>query len=152
MEYDCGDSFPIDFEPNVIPFGSKSRGKLSPWSYPIQCERKWKYSFLSVHENRHVLQLIFAIIGNGVWTYFHMYFYKINNLALISRQKLSRKASVCEDFYWLVRNSRFGTKLLTVNVKVRLHWAFLAHDSWLWLENSDCLLVYQVSRPIGNIF
>ena len=27
---------------------SKSKGKLSPRSYPIQCERKWKYSFLSV--------------------------------------------------------------------------------------------------------
>ena len=28
---------------------SKSKGKLSPRSYPIQCERKWKYSFLSVY-------------------------------------------------------------------------------------------------------
>ena len=26
----------------------KSKGKLSPWSCPIQCERKWKYSFVSV--------------------------------------------------------------------------------------------------------
>ena len=26
----------------------KSKRKLSPRSYPIQCERKWKYSFLSV--------------------------------------------------------------------------------------------------------
>ena len=34
-------------EPNRIPFGSKSKGKLSPQSYPIQFERKWKYSFLS---------------------------------------------------------------------------------------------------------
>ena len=25
-----------------IPFGSKSKGKLSPRSYPIQLERKWK--------------------------------------------------------------------------------------------------------------
>ena len=25
----------------------KSKRKLSPRSYPIQCERKWKYSFLS---------------------------------------------------------------------------------------------------------
>ena len=25
----------------------KSKGKLSQWSHPIQCERKWKYSFLS---------------------------------------------------------------------------------------------------------
>ena len=48
MVYDRGDSFPLDFEPNRIPFGSKSKGKLSPRSYPIQCERKWKYSFLSV--------------------------------------------------------------------------------------------------------
>ena len=34
--------FPFDFEPNGIPFGSKSKGKLSLRSYPIQCERKWK--------------------------------------------------------------------------------------------------------------
>ena len=48
MGYDRGDSFPFDFEPIGIPFGLKSKGKLSPRSYPIQCERKWKYSFLSV--------------------------------------------------------------------------------------------------------
>ena len=34
--------------PNGLPFGSKSKGKLSPLSYPIQYERKLKYSFLSV--------------------------------------------------------------------------------------------------------
>ena len=33
MGYDHGDSFPFDFEPNGIPFGSKSKRKLSPWSY-----------------------------------------------------------------------------------------------------------------------
>ena len=49
MGYDRGDSFPSDFETNGIPFGSKSKEKLSPRSYPIQCERKWKYSFLSVY-------------------------------------------------------------------------------------------------------
>ena len=48
MGYDRGDNFPLDFEPNGIPFGSKSNEKVSPRSYPIQCERKWKYSFLSV--------------------------------------------------------------------------------------------------------
>ena len=48
MGYDRGDSFPSDFEANGIPFGSKSKVKLSLRSYPIQCERKWKYSFLSV--------------------------------------------------------------------------------------------------------
>ena len=45
MGYDRGDSFPFDFEPNGNPFGSKSKGKLS---YPIQYERKWNASFLSV--------------------------------------------------------------------------------------------------------
>ena len=48
MGYGCGDSFPFDFEPNGIPFGSKSKRKLSPQPYPSQCEKKWKYSFLSV--------------------------------------------------------------------------------------------------------
>ena len=45
MGYGRGDSFPFNFEPNGIPFASK--GKLSPRPYPIQCERKWKYGFLS---------------------------------------------------------------------------------------------------------
>ena len=48
MGYDRGDSFPFDFEPNGIQFGSKSKGKLSPGSYPIQFERKWNTSFRSV--------------------------------------------------------------------------------------------------------
>ena len=47
MGYDGDDTFPSDFESNGLPFGSKSKGKISPQSYPIQCERKWKYSFLS---------------------------------------------------------------------------------------------------------
>ena len=47
MGYDRGDSFPFDFEPSGIPFGSKLKGKLSPRSYPIQFEWKWKHSFLS---------------------------------------------------------------------------------------------------------
>ena len=46
--YDRGDRFPFDFEPNGNPFGSKSKGKLSPRSFPIQFDRKWKYNFLSV--------------------------------------------------------------------------------------------------------
>ena len=48
MGYDRGDSFPFEFEPNGTPFGSKSKGKLSPRSYRIQFERKLKHSFLSV--------------------------------------------------------------------------------------------------------
>ena len=39
--------FSFRFEPNGIPFGSKSKGKLSSRSYRIQYERKRKYSFLS---------------------------------------------------------------------------------------------------------
>ena len=50
MGYDRGDSFLFDFELNGIPFGAKSKGKLSPRSYPIQFEWKWNTSFLSVEE------------------------------------------------------------------------------------------------------
>ena len=49
MGYDRGDSIPFDFEPNGTPFGSKLKGKLSPRSYLIQSERKWKYNFLSLY-------------------------------------------------------------------------------------------------------
>ena len=52
MGYDRGDSFPFDFEQNGIPFGSESKGKLSPRSDHIQSERKWKYSFLSAAPKR----------------------------------------------------------------------------------------------------
>ena len=45
MGYDRGDNFPFDFEPNGVPSGSKSKGKLSPRSYPIQFERKQNTSF-----------------------------------------------------------------------------------------------------------
>ena len=52
MGYDRGENFPFDFQPNGISFGSKSKGKLSPRSYPIQCERKCKYNFLSVAKKK----------------------------------------------------------------------------------------------------
>ena len=58
MGYDRGDRFPFDFEPNGFPFGSKPKGKLSPRSYPIQFEKKWKNSFLSV---RHVGETVGAL-------------------------------------------------------------------------------------------
>ena len=45
MGYDHGDSFPFDFESNEIPFSSKSKGKLSPRSYPIQFEREMDIQF-----------------------------------------------------------------------------------------------------------
>ena len=48
MGSDRGENYPFDFEPNGFLFGSKSKGKLSPRSDPIQCERKLKHSFLSV--------------------------------------------------------------------------------------------------------
>ena len=48
MEHDRDDSFPYDFEPNEIQFGSKSKEKQSLRSYPIRFERKLEYSFLSV--------------------------------------------------------------------------------------------------------
>ena len=40
MGYDRGDSLPFNIDPDGNPFGSISKGKLSPRSYPIQFERK----------------------------------------------------------------------------------------------------------------
>ena len=61
MGYDRGDSFPFDFDPNGIPFGAKSKGKLSPRSYLIQYERKWIYSFLSVYRYHRIYIEIFPV-------------------------------------------------------------------------------------------
>ena len=48
MGNDRGDSFPIDLNQMEFHLGSKLKGKLSRRSYPIQYERKWNTSFLSV--------------------------------------------------------------------------------------------------------
>ena len=56
MGYDRGGSFPLDFEPNGFPFGSKSKKKLSLQPYTtfqkyrniVFSENTEKYSFLSV--------------------------------------------------------------------------------------------------------
>ena len=69
MGYDRGDKFPFDYKPNGIPFGSSSKGKLSPPSYPIQCERQWKYSFLSV------LFVIFYPVSTTFPLYIYIYIY-----------------------------------------------------------------------------
>ena len=58
MGYDRGDSIPFNFEPDGNPSASKSKGKLSPRSYPIQVERKWKYSFVSVHAQMELFKLV----------------------------------------------------------------------------------------------
>ena len=65
MGYDHDDSFPFDFELNGIPFASKSKGKLSPQSYPIEYERKRKCSFLSVAIGKQQYQMP----RNSLFTY-----------------------------------------------------------------------------------
>ena len=74
MGYDRGESFSFNFEPNVIPIDSKLKGKLSPRSYPIQFERKWKHSFLSVYA---VLTAENTVIASA---FFHDYLYHLIKL------------------------------------------------------------------------
>ena len=55
MGYDRWGRFPLDFEPDGIPFGSKLKGKHSPRSYRIEFEIKKKCSFLSMRGLRVTL-------------------------------------------------------------------------------------------------
>ena len=80
MGYDRSDSFPFDFERNGITFGSKSKGKLSLRSYPIQCERKWKHSFLSAAGKW--FQYLFTQRANGFQSNLTKYAC-INNFSLV---------------------------------------------------------------------
>ena len=50
MGYDHGDSFPFDFEPNEIPFGSKSKGKCYHDHIPLNVEGNGNIVF-SVRES-----------------------------------------------------------------------------------------------------
>ena len=65
MGHDRGDSFAFNFEPNGVPFGSKSKGSLSPRSYPSQFERNWKYSFLSVRRNIKGINRLYSKDNNN---------------------------------------------------------------------------------------
>ena len=58
MEYDRGDSFPLDFEPNGLPLGSENRTKNSPHDHmPFNLTGNGNIVFsvrgkLSLHEYR----------------------------------------------------------------------------------------------------
>ena len=51
MGYDRGDSFPFDFEPNEVPFGSENRKETCPHDHiPFNMKGKGIIVF-TVHEN-----------------------------------------------------------------------------------------------------
>ena len=78
--------FPFRFsEPNRIPFGSKLEGNLSPRSYPIQCERKWKCSCLSVYPSRLNSESVSHWAGNFASTCL----ISLTGIAVASRSRLS---------------------------------------------------------------
>ena len=86
MGYDRDDSFSFDFEPNGIPFGSKSKEKLLPQSYPIQYEREWKYSFRSVYYAiRRSFLVIFLkqILATTYCKYYAQYYFSKGIIILI---------------------------------------------------------------------
>ena len=71
MEYDRGESFLFDFEPNGIPFGSENRKEnCHPpiISHSIKKEREYE-SFLSVLTVTYTL----AAIGNNVFIYWKVF-------------------------------------------------------------------------------
>ena len=76
MGYGCGDSFPFDFRFRIL-LGSKSKVKLTPQPYPIQFERKWKHSFLSVS---------YVIVCLREMTHFQGYFGKRSEMLFLSRR------------------------------------------------------------------
>ena len=72
MGYDRGDSFPFDFEPDGVPFSSKSKGKLSPRPYPVQFERNWNTSFVSVQHKFEFYACVNTLIEIHFWALFYL--------------------------------------------------------------------------------
>ena len=102
MGYDRGDSFQVDFEPNGIPFGSKLKRKLSPRSYPIQFERKWKYSFLSVATCTIVFKIMIAEL-----IFFNLFFHQQLKLFPNCRQFIEKKWPQSAKKNYLSRKTTF---------------------------------------------
>ena len=66
MEYDHGDSFAFDFEPNEFSSGLESKRKPSPRSYvfciySIIFERKWKSVYVSVNWKGRTIHFIVPV-------------------------------------------------------------------------------------------
>ena len=81
MGSDRSDNFPFDFVPNRTPFGSTSKGELSLRSYPIQYERKWESSFLSVTKELFKSHLQPAVL-NSVFIYVEKFDQQIGELGM----------------------------------------------------------------------
>ena len=112
------------------PFGSKLKGKLSPLSYPIQCERNWKYSFLSIAHD--VFRLLFQSILDSTDQSFtsplpilpdpHDNFREAsfsNNINLIRKNKPSKDGDSGQKFDYttaLTLTVAIGLSLLVLNI------------------------------------
>ena len=61
MEYDRDDSFPFNFEPNGIPFGSKSKEK-SLTNHESFCNTKEKYKTMPSIQCLRYKHIMFVIV------------------------------------------------------------------------------------------
>ena len=112
MGHDHGDSFPFDFEPYKIPFGSRLKEKLLPWSCSIKFGWNWKSIFLSAYsdgtnnalglritkmEQNFIFEIFHYLCGiflSLIWhTDFLDYFF-LNNLI--------RYTALSADFLWML--------------------------------------------------
>ena len=74
MEYERGDSFLFDFEPDGIYFGSISKEKLSSRSYSIEFERKWIIFFWFAYVTVYIYMYI-HIPCSHIPKIFYYFFY-----------------------------------------------------------------------------
>ena len=160
MGYDRGDSFPFNFEPNGIPFGSKSKGKLSPRSYPIEYERNWKYSFLSActpfprilrHVSRHSgpLRHVWHAPSDAVIRR-HCNYRRYRNSSRRSRSSFATRRLLC--FRFLSRTMFFVyTKRISVCFQINRE---MINTIWFLFDSSrfrKYLSVYSKVPATGNV-
>ena len=76
MGYDRGDSIPFDFKPNENPFGSKSKGILSPRSFiPFNLKGN-RIRFVSVCKKKILFELSLRIQqGRRKYYYKNLFIY-----------------------------------------------------------------------------
>ena len=69
MGYDRGDNFPLDFEPNEIPFGSKSKLNCQHDHIPFNLIGNGNIVFSVCMEARQVLNRHLEFLLRNIWNF-----------------------------------------------------------------------------------
>ena len=116
----------------IFVFSAQSRYLFSFYSHSLLC---FSHSFFFQYFSSYMFFYFVVLFYFIFFQYFYLLCFSILLL-----------------FLWYVSHTNNNKLIFIVLMFIApfTHWAFLVRDSWLWLENSDRLLVDLLSRRNQN--